>query len=182
MASGVMRSRPEASSSVACLNMPFASIFLTFFCTSATPGTRCTIRAGRWRCGSDWVPAEHERTTEHGACGDERHGSRKLDGSTIGDKRDSHGNACDHKRYVAATRGRGARIAKFHELLFALALLNERVLLLTSADAVRGLRNPAADALSGGTGNALDGRLEVAEIARLHGVLRSICNLIGHVI
>ena len=128
---------------------------------------------------------EHERTTEHSTCGDERHGSRELDeehDQPYGDKRDSHGNACDHKRYAAATLGRGARIAQVHELLFALALLNERVLLLTSADTVRCLRNPAADALSGGAGNTLDGRLKVAEIARLHGVLRSICNLIGHVI
>ena len=128
---------------------------------------------------------EHEHAADHGACGDERHGSRELDemhDKPYGDKRDSHGDACDHKRYAAAALGRGARIAQFHELLFALALLNERVLLLTSADAVRGLRNPAADALSGGAGNALDGRLEVAEITRLHGVLRSVCNLIGHVI
>ena len=128
---------------------------------------------------------EHERTAEHGTCGDERHGSRKLDeehDKPYGDKRNSHGDARDHKRYATAALGRGARIAQVHELLFALAFLNERILFLTSADAVRRLRDPAADALSGGAGNALDGRLEVAEIARLHGVLRSVCNLVGHVI
>ena len=128
---------------------------------------------------------EHERTAEHSTCGDKRHGSRKLDkehDKPYGDKRNSHGDARDHKRYAAAALGRGARIAQAHELLFALAFLNERVLLLTSADTVRCLRNPAADALSGGAGNTLDSRLEVAEIARLHGVLRSVCNLVGHVI
>ena len=128
---------------------------------------------------------EHERAAEHGACGDERHSSCELDeehDKPYGGKRDSDGDACDHKRYAAAALGRGARIAQVHELLFALSFLNERVLLLTSTDTVRCLRNPAADALSGGASNTLDGRLEIAEIVRLHGVLRSVCNLIGHVI
>ena len=128
---------------------------------------------------------EHKRRAAYRTCGDEGHRGTDVEDQhdqPDKDKRNCHSDARHDECYTAAALRRGARIAQVHQFLLALALLDERILFLTSANAVRSLRNPAADAFGGNTGNALDGRLEVAEIARLHGILRSVCNLVGHVV